>query len=203
MTDIYETSPAEARGLWAELDKQRNTIADLRAERDSLERSLGLAAKRELAEAVARDKVAEELLAAWDEVERLRQREQYLQRQADGQMQASASWQREAFRLRDELEKLLNPKDEDCLCVEYEVEDCPIHGIMRLLWEERDKNKLLAAELTQARRLLLDLVSTEPCRLDIHGYCQEHRASLVPGEKCPNQAAADLLMAPNPAGKEA
>lgn len=79
-------------------------------------------------------------------------REGYLQLQAEGQLQASSSWQREAHRQRGELEKLTNPDDADCECgEEYAEQDCPVHGVMRLLLDLRVEHAKARAEIERLR----------------------------------------------------
>lgn len=112
-------------------------------------------------------------------------REGYLQLQAEGQLQASSSWQREAHRLKAELEKLINPTDADCTCgEEYAEQDCLVHGVLRLLLASRDEN-------VELRAVLADLVDQDDCSSDLHAGCSAH--GYTPGQKCPVQVAKDLL----------
>ena len=58
---------------------------------------------------------------------------------------------------------------------------------------ERDRVTLLNM-LHSALNLMGDLTDPEPCTFDHHGGCQAHGyLSLVPGEKCPQQEAKDMI----------
>lgn len=56
--------------------------------------------------------------------------------------------QGEINRLKRRVEELENPDGATCVCGrEYPTEECPVHGVMRLLIDERAKNASLRAEI--------------------------------------------------------
>lgn len=65
-------------------------------------------------------------------------------------------------------------------------------GKERLTESQRDVIRSLRSEEWQARLLLSEMVSTEACRLDHHGYCQSH-GWMRSEPTCPHGRAEALL----------
>lgn len=65
-------------------------------------------------------------------------------------------------------------------------------GSQRLVESQRDVIRKLRSEEWQSRLLLSELVSTEACQLDHHGYCQSH-GWMRTEPTCPHGRAEALL----------
>lgn len=69
-------------------------------------------------------------------------------------------------------------------------------GSQRLVESQRDVIRRLRSEEWQTRLLLSELVSTEACQLDHHGYCQSH-GWMRTEPTCPHGRAEVLLRKPH------
>lgn len=76
----------------------------------------------------------------------------------------------------------------------YEKYKCLETGIIlanSLIKNTEEENQKLKELLKECKEVIYDLVDDEPCRLDHHGYCQNH--SWMSSDLCPNERGKSIL----------